>query len=219
MCSCWPRRRRGTSAGPAAPAKGRHRQPPRGGAYDSDLIYQAAGACQPERSPDVVISPRSSAVPSTADPGCQSPRNRHIQLMAEHGRMAWQHLTGYGRRNVVEATMARYKGPIGLKLQARHHQVTSVDATHRHIQAGKIALAVQVLNRVIREAKRSSFAVADQNAAELISPQSSPCTTARCRQCAPSARRSLSNTPLSPGTHDLYAALPGSSKEWPLHPG
>ena len=68
-------------------------------------------------------------MPSTADPGCQSPRNRHIQLMAEYGRTARQHLTDYGRRNVVEATVARYKGPIGSRPQARHHQVTSVDAT------------------------------------------------------------------------------------------
>ena len=184
MCSCWPRRRRGASAGPAAPAKVRHRQPPRGDAHDGDLISQAAGACQPERSPDVVIPPRSSAVPSTADPSCQSPRNRHIQLveprgspdMAEHGRIARQHLTEYGRRNQAETAVSRYKGPIGSKLQARHHQVTSVDATHRHVQAGEVALAVQVLNRVIREAKCSSFVVADQNAAELILPRSSPCT-------------------------------------------
>jgi hypothetical protein len=82
-------------------------------------------------------------VPSTADPDRQSPRDRHIQLMAEHGRMAWQRLTGYGRRNVVEATMARYKTLIGPKLRARH----------RDAQAGKVALAVQVLNRLIREAK------------------------------------------------------------------
>ena len=127
--------------------------------------------------------------------------------------------TDYGRRNIVQVTMARYKGPIGSKLKARHHQVTSVDATHRHVQAGEVALAVQVLNRVIGEAKRSSFVVADQNATELISPQSSPCTTAHCRQSAPSARRSLSITPLSPGPCNLYAALPGSSKEWPLQPG
>lgn len=82
-------------------------------------------------------------MPSTADSNCQSPPNWHIQLMAEHGRMAWQRLTGYGRRNVVEATVARYKGPIGSKLQARH----------RHAQAGEVALAIQVLNRMIREAK------------------------------------------------------------------
>jgi len=114
------------------------------GAYDGEPVYQAAAARQPEQPPEVVIPPRSSAVPSTADPDQQSPRDRHIQFMAEHGRMGRQRLTGYGRRSVVEATMARFKGLIGPKLRARH----------RDAQAGEVALAVQVLNRMIREAKQ-----------------------------------------------------------------
>jgi len=113
------------------------------GAYHGAPVYQAAAARQPGAQPDVIIPPRSSAVSSTADPDRQSPRDQHIQLMAEHGRMAWQRLTGYGRRNVVEATVARYKRLIGPKLRARH----------RDAQAGEVALGVQVLNRMIREAK------------------------------------------------------------------
>jgi len=113
------------------------------GAYDGDPVYRAAAARPPEQQPDVVIPPRSSAVPSTADPDRQSPRDQHVQLMAKHGRMGWQRVTGYGRRNVVEATMARYKGLIGPKLRARC----------RDTQAGEVALAVQVLNRMVREAK------------------------------------------------------------------
>ncbi len=113
------------------------------GAYDSDPVYQAASARQPGQPPDVVIPPRSSAVPSTAAPDRLSPRDRHIQLMALRGRTGWQRMTGYGKRNVIEATMARYKGLIGPKLRARH----------RDAQAGEVALAVQVLNRMIREAK------------------------------------------------------------------
>ena len=113
------------------------------GAYDGAPVYQAAAAHQPGPPPGVIIPPRSSAVPSTADPEQQSPRDRHIQLMAQHGRMAWQRVTGYGRRNVVEATMARYKGLIGPKLRGRH----------RDAQAGEVALAIQVLNRMIRETK------------------------------------------------------------------
>jgi IS5 family transposase len=60
------------------------------GAYDGDPVYQAAAARQPEQPPTVVIPPRSSGMLSTADPDRQSPRDRHIQLMAEHGRKAWQ---------------------------------------------------------------------------------------------------------------------------------
>ena len=35
-----------------------------------------------------------------------SPRDRHIRLIAEHGRMGWQKATGYGRRSLVETAMA-----------------------------------------------------------------------------------------------------------------
>ena len=91
----------------------------------------------------MVIPPRADAVPSTPDPDQQTPRDRHVQLMAERGRIGWQHATGYGRRNQVETTMGRYKHLIGPKLRARS----------RPAQLGEVALAVQVLNRMIREAK------------------------------------------------------------------
>ena len=113
------------------------------GAYDGDPVYQAAAARQPGRPPDVVIPPRTSAVPSTADPDRQSPRDRHIQLMAERGRIGWQRATGYGRRNLAETAIGRYKHLIGPKLRARTYAG----------QQGEAALAVQVLNRMIREAK------------------------------------------------------------------
>ena len=113
------------------------------GAYDGDPVYQAAATRQPDRLPNVVIPPRATAVPSTADPDRQSPRDRHIQLMAERGRIGWQRATGYGRRNLVETAIGRYKHLIGPKLRAR------TDAG----QQGEAALAVQVLNRMIREAK------------------------------------------------------------------
>ena len=113
------------------------------GAYDRDPVYQAAAARKPRSPPEVVIPPRSDAVPSTADPTRQTPRDRHIQLMAERGRIGWQRATGYGRRNHAETTMGRYKHLIGPKLRARSRQA----------QLGEVALAVQVLNRMIREAK------------------------------------------------------------------
>jgi hypothetical protein len=71
------------------------------GAYDSDAVYQVATR-QHGLPPDVVIPPRASAVPSTDDPAAQTQRDRHIRLIAERGRMAWQRATGYGRRNLVE---------------------------------------------------------------------------------------------------------------------
>ncbi len=113
------------------------------GAYDGDTVYQAAAARQPGRPPDVVIPPRSSAVLSTADPGRQSPRDCHIRFISEHGRMAWQRMTGNGRRNAAETAVGRYKRLIGPRLRTRNALT----------QAGEVALAVQVLNRTIREAK------------------------------------------------------------------
>ena len=66
-----------------------------------------------------------------------------MRLMAEHGRMEWQRITGCGKRNAAETTMSRHKRLIGPKLRTR-----STDA-----QAGEVALAVQVLNRMSHEAE------------------------------------------------------------------
>ena len=113
------------------------------GAYDRGPVYQAAAARQPGSPPEVVIPPRADAALGTADPDQQTPRDRHIRLMAERGRIGWQRATGYGIRNHVETTMGRYKHLIGPKLRARR----------RPAQLGEVALAIQVLNRMIREAK------------------------------------------------------------------
>ena len=65
------------------------------GAYDGEPTYAAAAARQRDPQPDVVVPPRASAVPSSNEgSGVQSPRDNHIQLMAERGRMGWQKATG-----------------------------------------------------------------------------------------------------------------------------
>ena len=119
------------------------------GAYDGEPTYAAALQRQPD-PPDVVIPPRASAKPSTDDPARQSPRDRHIRLMAEKGRMAWQKATGYGRRALGETAMGRYKRLIGPTLRARTLPG----------QRGEVALAVHALNRMIRVAKPRSVRVA-----------------------------------------------------------
>src|SRR3954454_11907939 len=113
------------------------------GAYGGDPTYQAVAARQCQSPPDVIIPPRASAVLSTDDPDAQSPRDRHIRLMAERGRIGWQRATGYGRRNHAETTMGRYKHLIGPKLRARTLPG----------QRGEVAIAVSVLNRMIRTGK------------------------------------------------------------------
>ena len=54
--------------------------------------------------------------------------------------MAWQKATGYDRRSLVETAIGRYKHIIGPKLRARLSSS----------QQGEVAIAIQILNRMIR---------------------------------------------------------------------
>ena len=113
------------------------------GAYDGHPTYQAVADRQRQSPPNVTLPPRASAVLSTDDPEAQSPRDRHIQLMAERGRIGWQRATAYGRRNHAETTIGRYKHLIGPKLPAR-----TLPGPR-----GELAIAVNGLNRMIRTGK------------------------------------------------------------------
>ncbi len=120
------------------------------GAYDGEPVYRAVADHQTRPPPDVVIPPRSSAVAGTEDAGAQNQRDRHIQFIAEKGRMAWQRATGYGRRSLAETAVGRYKAIIGPRLRARGLPA----------QQGEASIAVEVLNRMIRAAKPISLRVA-----------------------------------------------------------
>ena len=120
------------------------------GAYDGEPVYQAIAGHQPDPMPDIVIPPRASAVPGTEDAGAQSQRDRHIRIIAEKGRMAWQKATGYGRRSLAETAVGRHKAIIGPKLRARILPA----------QQGEAAMATEVLNRMIRVAKPISMRIA-----------------------------------------------------------
>ena len=74
----------------------------------------------------------------------------HLALRQTEAFMGWQKATGYGRRNRAETAMARYKHLIGPKLRAR-----SLPA-----QKGEVAIAVAVLNTMIRTAKPVSVRIA-----------------------------------------------------------
>ena len=110
------------------------------GAYDGAFVYKAASLRQHDPLPDIVIPPRVSLTVDTTEAGSLGVRDRHVQSIAEKGRMAWQKATGYGRRSLVGTAIGRYKHIIGPKLRAR-----SSDS-----QQGEVAIAVQVLNRMIR---------------------------------------------------------------------
>jgi hypothetical protein len=112
------------------------------GAYDGETVYQEIAVRQQDPPVEVVIPPRSSSVVTTKTE-CGSIRDRHVQLIAEKGRIGWQKATGYGRRSLIETAIGRYKHIIASALRAR-----SDDG-----QGGEVAIAVHALNRMIRIAK------------------------------------------------------------------
>ena len=66
-------------------------------------------------------------------------RDRHLQLIAERGRMGWQRASGYNWRALVEADIGRYKRVIGDALRSRTEGR----------QTTEVAIAVASLNRMI----------------------------------------------------------------------
>jgi hypothetical protein len=72
------------------------------------------------------------------------------RLIAENGPHGLAEATGYGRRSHAETAVGRYKAIIGPKLRARGLPA----------QQGEAAIAVEVLNRMIRVAKPLSVRVA-----------------------------------------------------------
>jgi len=66
-------------------------------------------------------------------------RDRHLQLIAERGRMGWQRASGYNWRALVEADIGRYKQVIGDALRSRT----------KGRQTTEVAIAVASLNRML----------------------------------------------------------------------
>jgi hypothetical protein len=105
------------------------------GAYDQDRVYD--GVAEHSAEAVVVVPPRSTAVLSASAETNPTQRDRHIQVIAEQGRMAWQKTSGYNARAGVEGTMSRYKRIIGdiLRSHSRPAQETRI--------------AVSILNRML----------------------------------------------------------------------
>ena len=111
-------------------------------------VYRAVA----ERHPDaaVVVPPRRDAVPSTAAETDPTQRDRHLQLIAERGRMGWQKASGYNARAKAEAAMSRYKRVIGDALRSRTDDR----------QATEVAIAVRALNRMLELGRPKSVRIA-----------------------------------------------------------
>jgi hypothetical protein len=113
------------------------------GAYDGEPTYQTIA--QHGDGIEVVIPPRATAIPS-GELDTPTQRDRHLAMIAEQGRLAWQASTGYGRRSLVETTMGRYKSLIGPRLRARAFAGQQTEA----------AIGVAVLNRMLAAGRPDS---------------------------------------------------------------
>ena len=63
------------------------------GAYDQEGVYASVAERYPEAA--IIVPPRSTAVPSETAETAPTQRDRHLQLIAEKGRMGWQKASGY----------------------------------------------------------------------------------------------------------------------------
>ena len=111
------------------------------GAYDQESVYADVAQRHPDAA--VVVPPRSTAVPSETAESAPTRRDRHLQCIAEHGRMGWQKASGYNTRARAEAAIARLKQVIGDGLRSRRDErrATEVDvgvyALNRMLELGR----------------------------------------------------------------------------------
>jgi hypothetical protein len=118
------------------------------GAYDQEGVYSGVVERHPEAA--VIVPPRSSAVPSKTAETAPTQRDRHLQSIAEHGRLGWQKASGYNLRALAEAAVSRYKRVIGDTLRSQ------TDGR----QATEVAIAVGVLNRMLELGRPESVRIA-----------------------------------------------------------
>ena len=107
------------------------------GAYDQAGIYATIAERYPDA--DVIVPPRSTAALNDMAEGTPTQRDRHLQSIAEHGRMGWQKRSGYNRQALVETSISRLKRVIGDALRSR------TDLR----RATETAITVHALNRML----------------------------------------------------------------------
>jgi hypothetical protein len=118
------------------------------GAYDQAGIDGTIAKRHPEA--DVIVPPRSTAVLSEDGESTPTQRDRHLQCIAEHGRMSWQKQSGYTRRALVEAAISRIKRVIGNGLRSRTEPR----------RATEVAIGIDALNRMFELGRPESVRIA-----------------------------------------------------------
>jgi hypothetical protein len=89
-------------------------------------------------------------VPSEAAETEPAQRDRHLQRIAEKGRMGWQKASGDNKRSRVEAAIGRYKQVIGDGLRSREDGWRSTE----------LGVAVHVLNQMLEPGRPISVRIA-----------------------------------------------------------
>jgi hypothetical protein len=107
------------------------------GAFDRDDVYDEIAARHPDAA--IIVPSRANAVTSSAAETAPTRRDRHLQFIAQHGRMNWQKMPGYNDRALVEADIGRYKRVIGDALRSRTEARRDTE----------VAIAVRALNRML----------------------------------------------------------------------
>jgi len=106
------------------------------GGYDQDSVSAAMAERHPKAA--VIVPPRATAVPSETSATAPTQRDRHLRIIAEHGRAAWQKASGYTTRSRTEAAIGRFKQVIGDGLRSRTDDRRAIE----------LGVAVHVLNRM-----------------------------------------------------------------------
>jgi len=106
------------------------------GGYDQDSVSAAVAERHPKAA--VIVPPRATAVPSETAATAPTQRDRHLQIIAEHGRAAWQKASGYTTRARAEAAIGRFKQVIGDGLRSRTDDRRAIE----------LDVAVHALNRM-----------------------------------------------------------------------
>jgi hypothetical protein len=107
------------------------------GAYDQTGVYDTVAEHHPDAA--VIVPPRSTAVPSPSAETNPTPRDHHLQIIAERGRMGWQKASGYNHRAKAEAAVSRYKRVIGGTLRSQGGPAQEVETQ----------IAAKALNRML----------------------------------------------------------------------
>jgi hypothetical protein len=118
------------------------------GGYDRTGVYAAVHERHPTAA--VIVPPRLDAALSDMAETTPNQRDRHIHVIAEGGRKAWQRDTGHDRRGRIEGQVGRWKQVIGDALRFHTDQA----------QATEVAVAAEVLNRMFDLGRPNSVRIA-----------------------------------------------------------